>query len=341
MAFLAVACMMLLAACSSQPSRQPAIGTAYVGPTSLNLRADLELRAETTATVFHGDRLDILDTRRKFVKVRTESGAEGWTDSGDLLTQSQMDDLNGLAEYAGAMPSLGGATVFDTLNVHTGPSRAAPSFVQLQESEPIDVVGHRVTPRDNDPSASDDWFLVRMPDRKAGWVLTRMVLMNIPEEVAQYAEGHFIMSYHALGEVRDDESGEIKKNWLWTTSARLNRPYDFDSFRVFVYSARRHRYETAYIERNVTGYYPVQAAQAADGSWTFSLAAEDKDGGVYRRTYSFADSRVRLLTKEPFRAQGAAPDVRPADAFDRHSDDAEDKSWRGRLKRAAEYWFGF
>ena len=79
--------------------------------------------------------------------------------------------------------------------------------------------------------------------------------MAIPDEVAQYAEGKRIVSYFPLGETQD---GEEKKNiWLWTTTTDSREPYDFDSFRVFVWSLRRHRYETAYIERNLKGYSPV------------------------------------------------------------------------------------
>ena len=50
----------------------------------------------------------------------------------------------------------------------------------------------------------------------------------------------------------------MKHNWLWTTIAKGLQPYEFDSARVFVWSQRRHRYETAYIERKLKGYYPVE-----------------------------------------------------------------------------------
>ena len=86
-------------------------------------------------------------------------------------------------------------------------------------------------------------------------MLTRLVSMAIPDEVAQYAEGKRIVSYFPLGEIQDGD--KKKKIWLWTTTADSKQPWDFDSFRVFVWSLKRHRYETGYIERNLKGYAPV------------------------------------------------------------------------------------
>ncbi len=106
----------------------------------------------------------------------------------------------------------------------------------------------------------DDWNLIRTSDGKVGWVLTRPLSMAIPDEVAQYAEGHRITSYFPLGQVRDGDS--VKSNWLWTTITKGGQPYEFDSFRVFVWSLKHHRYETAYIERNVAGHYPVCVTNA-------------------------------------------------------------------------------
>ena len=83
--------------------------------------------------------------------------------------------------------------------------------------------------------------------------------MSIPDEVAQYAEGHRITSYFAMADIQDE--GQTKHHWLWTTMVSGGVPYEFDGFRFFVWSLRHHRYETAYIERKVVGYYPVSATK--------------------------------------------------------------------------------
>ncbi len=111
-----------------------------------------------------------------------------------------------------------------------------------------------------------------------------MLYLAIPDEVAQYAEGHRITSYFALRQTKEGNS--IKNDWLWTTITKGLEPYEFDSFRVFVWSQRRHRYETAYIERNVR--WPLSS-----GSRSHRLrAALLSDAGIRRWTAWF-EKRTR------------------------------------------------
>ena len=344
----------------------PVIGAAYVGPISMNLRQELAAKSPGVTEVKHGDRLDILEVRRRLVRVRTSEGMEGWADANLLLTAQQMDELRKLADDAGKLPSQGAATVFEALNMHSEPSRGSPSFHQIPEGGSVDVLAHRATPRIavkprgaalakaatpakvskakakkeaalvvptprapalpanwekmSRPRASDlpgyeppepppapsldDWDLVRTKDGKVGWVLARNLYMAVPDEVAQYAEGARIIAYLAIGDVQD--GGQVKHNWLWATAASSLKTAEFDSIRVFVWSKSRHRYETAFVERNMTGFYPLELADVAvdkssNGNQEkgFSLLARDKNGALYKRTYGFSGYHVRLISKIP------------------------------------------
>jgi len=145
MSACATTAAILLASCGSRP--EPPAGFAYTAPATLNLRAELGLQAPATGTLQHGERVEILETRRRFVRVRAANGATGWTDSALLLTQAQIDDLKALADRAASIPSQGTATVFDALNVHTAPSRPSPNILQLKEGDKVEVVAHRISPR--------------------------------------------------------------------------------------------------------------------------------------------------------------------------------------------------
>jgi hypothetical protein len=379
-----------LVACQEGPPRAKAIGDAYAGPAILKIRRDIPLESPVVATVKHGERLELLQRRRRFFRVRISSGVEGWTDERQLLAREDMDKLKALAARAAQMPQQGQATSFSELNVHTLPARQSPSFLQIRENEKVDVLEHVVTPRtdlprkallppaakkanaaakkpakepkypplappptlpgpppnwlelsktnleaeepdsesaekeeDAKPVPMDDWSLVRTKDGESGWVLTRRLVMAIPDDVAQYAEGRRIVSYFALGEVADGD--HKKQDWLWTTISDGAKPYDFESFRVFIWSLRRHRYETAYIERNLHGYAPVLLKQvelsSTKGDSTakypgFSVCVEKSDGERYRREYAFITNVVRFAGERPCepapQESVAAPTALPA-----------------------------
>jgi hypothetical protein len=385
----------LLVSCSDQPPPVHSLGDAYVGPGTLNLRRDLAPKSPVSATLKHGDKLAVIEYRHRLVKVRTEQGAEGWTDARQLLTPAQMNGLRDMAESASRFPSQGAATVFESLNLHTEPSRTSPSYGQIPENGKADVIGHKLMPRVQSAEVSmptpvrppprkkakpksaqtrigppapgpapkppqnwlalsvpeaapaapapppppanttaaevpmDDWSLVRTHDGKVGWVLTRPLSMAIPDEVAQYAEGHRITSYFVLGQVHDRNT--VKNNWLWTTITKGGEPYEFDSFRVFVWSLRHHHYETAYIERNIVGYYPVQVS-TTDSSPSFSVVLEANDGRRYRKTYSFEGFHIRMVAREPYTPAPEAEKRGAVAGLGAPQPTAVQRSWYARLR---------
>lgn len=343
----------LLAGCeSTTQKRAPAIGTAYAGPATLKLHQDIDSKSPTVTIVHHGDKLEITGQRRRWYKVRTEKGLEGWTSDHELLDSAQMARLRALAKETAGMPSQGVATTFSDLNVHMEPSRQSPSFVQMKEHEKVDVIAHRVTPRTTEaprhelvppkpkpqkkakkeeksaklqltvpappeppsdwvelsqspdlptvpekpenaePVKTDDWTLIRTADGQSGWVLTSALYLAIPDEVAQYAEGHRITSYFSVGKIRDGD--QLKDIWLWTTSEGLGEDHDFDGYRVFTWSLRHHRYETAYIQRRERGFFPVLAKTGE-----FSVCLEMPGGSRVRKQYVMMGNAVRPAGEKP------------------------------------------
>jgi hypothetical protein len=358
--FIVFVFSLLLICCRTAPDRDPVIGEAFAGPATLSLHRDIDLKSPAAAVVHHGDRLEIIGRRRRWYRVRTATGKEGWTDDRALLDTGQMKRLLSLAKTASDLPSQGAAKSFGTLNVHTEPNRLSASFLQVKEGETFDVIAHRVVTRvplpkrqlvvpkppagkkvkkqkssllpppppptppapppdwvalskeraqvseENLPvAARDDWTLIRVQDSRTGWVLTSRVYMAIPDEVAQYAEGHRITSYFRVGSVSDE--GEQKPIWLWTTSTGLGEDHDFDGYRVFSWNTRRHRYETAYIQRRERGFFPVIAKQGE-----FSVCLEREDGTRVRKQYTMTGNAVRGAGEKPC-------EIMPEDAG--HSDE--------------------
>jgi SH3-like domain-containing protein len=377
----------VLAACSTQSTQ--VLGQAYVAPASLNLRSELNEKNSTVAVLKHGERVAILDVRRRFVKVRAPSGAEGWVDSLQLLNPEQMEHVRQERQRASALPSEGAATVFEALNVHIDPSRTSPAFAQIPDGGSVAVLAHRLEPktaaaarpallvdrpqplsrrerkqkyaksngslppmpptpkapenwqelsaeriegaestadlkanRDKQAAAKkaaelakpvvlEDWTLVRTKDNQCGWVLSRNLMMSIPDEVAQYAEGKRITSYFDLVTIHDDVKG-VKHDWLWTTSS-APESYDFDGWRVFLWNRRRHRYETSFRQHDVEGYFPVHVdpADSDNQSRTFELITKDDDSRFRRRAYFFDGTRVHLLRVEAYQPGEIAKPPKP------------------------------
>jgi SH3 domain-containing protein len=196
-----------------------------------------------------------------------------------------------------------------------------PDWVELsQRGDPQPIVE---TPR----GPSDDWTLIRTENGQSGWVLTGGLYLAIPDEVAQYAEGHRITSYFSLGKIRD---GDLQKDiWLWTTSATLGEDHDFDGYRVFVWSLRRRRYETAYIQRRERGFFPVLAKTGE-----FSVCLERDDGSRVRKQYVMLGNAVRSAGDRPC---GKMPDETVAPAL---KEQAPKQSLRDRFKDRAKGLFG-
>jgi hypothetical protein len=416
--------MLVLAACANKPNRAPAIGSAFAGPATLNLRKDLPQQSAVVATVKHGDSLEIVQRRRRFIRVRTTAGIEGWTDEHLLLSPTEIATLRAFEKDVKTLPSQGVASTYEALNVHTEPDRLSPSFIQLKEGEKFDVIAHRLAPRGAQPRKPlvppvakkaapakkkaresarvppppmpaapapprdwielsktppelqavqaeakparpipmEDWSLIRNSKGESGWVLTNKAYMAIPDEVAQYAEGHRITSYFPLGDVKDED--KVRHHWLWTTIGQSSATYDFDSFRVFIFNTRRHRYETAYIERKVKGYFPVKLEPVTYGAPVktrgeqtasnvypgFSVCVEKKDGNRYRRSYAFIVNIVRAAGDKPCEIQAIENPKIPVETYVAAVEQQQEaqaakkplfERMKGRVGEWGKRWFGW
>ncbi len=80
---------------------------------------------------------------------------------------------------------------------------------------------------------------------------------------------------------------------------RDGNPYDYDQVRVFTWNVRRHRYETAYRERKLEGFFPVTVGREnfeKEGELpTFTLKVRDATGNLVDRKYKMNTPIVRRV----------------------------------------------
>jgi hypothetical protein len=191
------------------------------------------------------------------------------------------------------------------------------------------VVGDGAAADGPPPPVMEDWWLVRDAKGQTGWIYARLIDVAAPDTLARYAEGQRTVGAYVLGYSDDPESGVLDGGNLVSqipeyvevlSPYKAGLPYDFDQVRVFTWNPKKHRYETAFRERNVAGYLPVtmgtsvdpysKGANAAEKlpSFTFRVLAADapipvpdpvtglvKPGKTIAKTYRLEGNTVRRI----------------------------------------------
>jgi SH3-like domain-containing protein len=370
----------------------------YVAAPEANLRDRLATIYNRVGTVKNGDRVEVLERQKRFVRVRTADKTEGWIEMRALVPQETFDAFQKLAEENRNALLQGHGVTRVELNMHISPGRETDTLYQLPEAAKVEMLrratarratseelaakratdlarisgepakpapkkrapatqgeSNQTQPRQTQPQPSesrrsqpaapaaqsgsaatkakvpprqlakgvraggsaeqpppmDDWWLVRDQQGHTGWVLARMVDLDVPLEVAQYAEGQRIQGAFVLNTVEDSEKGTVAQYVMLLNENREGIPYDFNQVRVFSWNLKRHRYETAYRERNIVGHFPVLVSTEDFGKEgtmpVFTVRKENADGSFSERKYRLIGNIVRPVPAAGEEAQKPAP----------------------------------
>jgi SH3-like domain-containing protein len=289
----AVSACLLIGLCGCSHLRPtPAAQYVYVTAKQTYLRDRVAAVSNRTATVENGERLRVLEHGRRFVRVQTEKGEQGWIDEKVVATQAIFDQFETLKKQHQADPAVASGVVRDDVYLHASPGRNTERFYRLLEGEKLKLLvratlpkpvppgmravaptvvvkdGKASAPEAPLPPAMEDWWLVRDSKGETGWLFSRMMDVDAPDALTRYAEGHRMVGAYVLATVNDPEAPQDDKNiaeYVTVLSPyKAGLTYDFDQVRVFSWNLKKHRYETAYRDRNVEGYLPVTVKMAAD-----------------------------------------------------------------------------
>lgn len=288
----------------------------YVSAPQVTLRDQLAQAYNKVGTAKNGERVEVFDRQRRFAKVKTAGGVEGWVEQRYLVGQPVYDAFQKLAREQENAPVQGSALTRNDTNLHVEPGRDTDHLYQLGQGAKVSVFKRATVEKELQGGASapaavdtgvrkkdagppmEDWWLVRDADGHVGWVLGRMIDLDVPLEVAQYAEGQRIVACFELNSVRDGDK-QVPQYLMVLTEPKDGLPFDYNQARVFTWNVRRHRYETAYRERNLNGVLPVTVSHEnfeKEGDLpTFTLHARDANGSVIERKYKMNTPMVRRV----------------------------------------------
>ncbi len=297
---------------------------AYVNAPQVVLRDRLATIFEKRGIVKLGDKVYILNRNRRFAYVRTERGEEGWIADRYLVDSATYEQFEKLASDNTNAPVQARGTTRSTLNLHVAPGRNTEHLFRLNEGDRVEILKRATAERPGQyqpqqlkkagatnappPPILEDWWLVRSTEGRVGWVLARMVYVDLPLDVAQYAEGQRIVSSFVLSKVQDGDK-QVPQYLVMLTDNKDGLPYDFNQIRVFTWNLKRHRYETAYRERDLFGLFPVKVGTqdfGQDGGIlpVFSFHVKDAQGNETERQYRMIGPIVRrIATPEQLRAE--------------------------------------
>jgi hypothetical protein len=291
--------------------------------------------------VVNGQRLDVLEHGRRFLKVKTEKNEIGWIEEHAVIDGKAYDTFAQLASQHKQDPVVATASVRDDVYLHNLPGRETEHFYLLPANVKVQLLARASVPKvppstgaaskpasrnppvtagpgtksaapaaaagkatsitpepkpaarvatpvpapeDLPPVVMEDWWLVRDAQGHTGWLLAGRVDVDVPDEVAAYAEGQRMVGAYILTKVSDDEATtadhQVPEYVTVLTPPKPGLAFDFDQVRVFTWSLKRHRYETAFRLHPIQGFLPVKVGsestpKGAAPTFSFQIASGD------------------------------------------------------------------
>ncbi len=284
-----------------QPAHQTEHDVAFVLAETVpmvNTPADIR---QTVETLRAGEQLAVLSRTRSWAHVQTASGADGWVELKNLLDGADFEAGKRLFDSLEGESAQAAGHVTEGANLRLEPSREGAQLALLPANQSVGVFGRRMVDRPLLPDqpapaapVRDAWYLVKAGSR-AGWILGRLVTLDMPEGISSYTQGVNVVAWFVLNTIAD--GGRQMPQYLVVDRLPASK-YDFDHLRVFTWWSKNQKYVTAYVESNLRGYFPIRV-QPLQGVPHFRLRVVDDEGNKVQRVYGLFDTRTRLLGLVP------------------------------------------
>lgn len=339
----------LLAGCSRFHSIQH--DYVYVATRQVYLHDRVAAVSNRVALVTNGQRLEIVERGKRFIKVSTDKKEIGWVEEHAVIDDKLYSQFQDLANKHRQDIVVATAQLKDDLFLHILPGREQEHFILVPENTRVQLLARGTVakptppgalapkpkpivlpqpattpppkakgtppapPAKSDPTPTpppeappvimEDWWLVRDAQGNTGWLISGRLDVELPDEVAIYAEGQRMVGAYPIAKVTDggidSEGKHAKKSKTGKAKEPANEkadtdpqpppqhvkeitefvtvltpphnglPFDFDQVRLFTWSLNHHRYETGFRIHGIQGYLPVKISSENIGGQQFPV----------------------------------------------------------------------
>lgn len=278
----------------------PPLEVEYVTSPSLDILDTPAVVHKVIAVLKYGDRVEILKEQGNWARVRAGTGSEGWVITKELVSAKVYEGGQQiLKELQQRQAQAAGRTVL-AANIHLEPHRDAPGLGMLMQGETLEVFDRRmvarkpagggVKPATSSAPDSDAWYLVEAGSR-AGWILGRLITLDIPQGISQYAANYNMVAWFVLNKVQD---GNASVPQYLVADREGTVGFDFTHIRVFTWSVRGHHYVTSFVRSGLMGNFPIQVEDINHVPY-FRLRLVDRKGNKFQSVYGLFHTIVRPM----------------------------------------------
>lgn len=324
----------------------------YVWAPGTFLRDRVAVISNRVAEVTNGERLQVLEHGHRFLKVKTGRNEVGWIEDHYVIDQATYDKFRQMIRDNAGDPIVGTATLREDYWLRDAPGRTSDRFYYLPENQKLQLLMRasvpkpasgpqpvplptvqareknvdRLKPEAPQSPELEDYWLVRDSAGQVGWVRARTLDEDVPDAIAGLAEGQKIVGAYVLTKVEDSGANvpgnQVPEYVVAMAPWKDGLPYDFDQIRVFTWNVKKHRYETAFHERDIIGYLPITVGEQDFDhrlepvfSYRVAAGAEPaldaqtgmvKPGSTVTESYHMEGVIVRRIGEAPAEARVAA-----------------------------------